>query len=82
VAAIPMAVKGGAITISTPDVSFTLGMNSAMNSLVSGSVLFIFQFAAIKGLRIEILYWLDHLLSSNPQHFKKLWIISKITLVA
>jgi hypothetical protein len=54
-AAADREVKGGAMTILTSETSFTAGTNADMNSPVSRTVLFIFQFAAIKGFRIVIL---------------------------
>src|SRR5438445_209895 len=46
------AVKGGATTISTSCTSFARLRNSLMNATASRTVLCIFQFAAIKGVRL------------------------------
>src|SRR5689334_4231811 len=45
-------VSGGATTISTSCTSFTIGRNSLMKASVSWTVLNIFQFAAMNGVRM------------------------------
>ena len=48
------AVKGGATTISTSAMSFTRLRNSLTNTTASCTVLCIFQFAAMNGVRMVI----------------------------
>src|SRR5438067_1140339 len=49
------AVNGGAMTISTSCTSFSIGRISFTNATASCTVLYIFQFAAMNGVRMGIL---------------------------